>query len=350
MFALVGVRKRGEDIRRFILENVKEHPADIATFTAERFSVSRQAVNKHLKKLINEEVLVTEGTTRDRRYRLNLFEREFDYALDGNLAEDVIWRKDVSPLFEELPENVRHILQYGFTEMFNNAIEHSSGTAVKVYIEKTAMTSLIHLIDNGEGIFKKIQREFNLEDERHALLELAKGKLTTDPAHHTGEGIFFSSRMFDRYEIVSGNTIFAHSGNYGDWLFENPRMPIDIGIGTSVLMEINNNASITAKEVFDSFASGDEDYGFTKTIVPVRLAQYEREKLISRSQAKRVLARVENFKTVVFDFRGVDMIGQAFADEIFRVFSQEHPDLAIFHVNANTEIERMIRRAIGQKI
>ncbi len=268
--------------------------------------------------------------------------------MDGNLKEDVVWRKDVSPLFAELPENVRYILQYGFTEMLNNAIDHSSGTSVHVYVERTAMASLVQVTDDGEGIFKKLQRELNLEDERHALLELAKGKLTTDPEHHTGEGIFFSSKMFDRFEIVSGKTLFAHSGSHGDWLWEIPRIPIDIQMGTSVLMEISNNAAITATEVFDKFASGDEDYGFTKTIVPVRLAQYEQEKLISRSQAKRVLARIEKFKTVVFDFRDVDTIGQAFADEIFRVFSHEHPDIAIIHINANPEIERMIKRAISQ--
>lgn len=343
----MGLRKRGEDIRQFILENVKDHPADIAALTAQNFGISRQAVNKHLQKLVSQNLLVAEGTTRDRRYALStLVEKEFSYAQDGNLAEDVVWRRDVSPLFAELPDNVRYILQYGLTEMVNNAIDHSSGTSVDVNIEKTAMTSLIQVTDDGEGIFKKIQREFNLEDERHAILELSKGKLTTDPAHHSGEGIFFSSRMFDRFLIVSGKTIFDHSGSYGDWLLEIPRRAVDmLGGGTSVLMELDNNTSRTAKEVFDRFTSGDEDYGFTKTIVPVRLAQYEQETLISRSQAKRLLARIDKFKTVVFDFEGVDTIGQAFADEIFRVFRSEHPDITILDINANPEIERMIKRA-----
>ncbi len=345
VFTLVGVRKRGEDIRRFILENIEDHSADIATFTAERFSVSRQAVNKHLQKLVNEEVLIAKGTTRDRRYSLRpLVKREFIYGLDGTLKEDVVWRKDVSPLFAELPENVRHVWQYGFTEMLNNAIEHSSGTTVFVRVEKTAMASLVRVTDDGEGIFKKLQRELNLEDEHHAILELAKGKLTTDPAHHTGEDIFFSSRMFDRFTILSGKTFFSHSGTYGVDLVEEVSQGPQ---GTLVSMRLRNNTVTTTKEVFDSFASGDEDYGFTKTVVPVRLAQYEQEKLISRSQAKRVLARVEKFKTVVFDFEGVDTIGQAFADEIFRVFPQEHPNITILHINANSEVEQMIKRAMN---
>ena len=50
------------------------------------------------------------------------------------------------------------------------------------------------------------------------------------------------------------------------------------------------------------------------------------------------------FKTVVFDFDGVDTIGQAFADEIFRVFAKEHPEINLFHLKANKEVEQMIQR------
>jgi hypothetical protein len=97
--------------------------------------------------------------------------------------------------------------------------------------------------------------------------------------------------------------------------------------------------------VFDKYASGDDDYGFTKTVVPLRLAQYGNDKLVSRSQAKRVVSRIELFKTVIFDFRDVSMIGQAFADEIFRVFARQHPEIHIITSSANTEVKRMIQRA-----
>lgn len=50
----------------------------------------------------------------------------------------------------------------------------------------------------------------NLDDERHAVLELAKGKFTTDPDNHTGEGIFFSSRIFDEFAVLSGDVYYAH--------------------------------------------------------------------------------------------------------------------------------------------
>jgi hypothetical protein len=102
------------------------------------------------------------------------------------------------------------------------------------------------------------------------------------------------------------------------------------------------------KSVFDSFSS-DEDYGFTKTVVPVRLVQYGDEKLISRSQAKRLLARIDRFKAVIFDFDGIESVGQAFADEVFRVFKNHHPEIEIHYVKATDEVTQMITRAQSNK-
>jgi hypothetical protein len=341
---VTGLRKRGEDIRQFILENVERHPGDIVTLTSDSFGISRQAVNKHIQHLVAQEVLDAEGTTRTRRYALRpIAAVTFTYPLEG-LKEHLVWRTDVAPLFSELPDNVRHIWQYGVTEMLNNAIDHSSGSRVTIRIAKTAITSIVQILDDGEGIFKKIQRELNLDDERHAVLELAKGKLTTDRAHHSGEGIFFTSRMFDEFAIRSGNTVFSHVPMTDvDWIGDIP----DHLSGTSLLMELRNNTARSTQEVFDRFTSGD-DYGFTKTVVPVRLAQYGDERLISRSQAKRLLARFDRFKMVVLDFEAVESIGQAFADEVFRVFVQEHPNTFLVETNANPGVQKMIDRARHQ--
>jgi hypothetical protein len=66
-------------------------------------------------------------------------------------------------------------------------------------IRQFILDTEIVIYDEGEGIFKKIQRELGLLDARHSVLEISKGKLTTDPDNHTGEGVFFSSRMFDDF-------------------------------------------------------------------------------------------------------------------------------------------------------
>ena len=57
------------------------------------------------------------------------------------------------------------------------------------------------------------------------------------------------------------------------------------------------------------------------------------------------MARIDLFKSVILDFKDVPYIGQAFADEIFRVFANEHPDIEILVLNANEEVAKMISRA-----
>ena len=99
------------------------------------------------------------------------------------------------------------------------------------------------------------------------------------------------------------------------------------------------------ESVFDQYSSGPDDYSFAKTVVPVRLAKVGDENLVSRSQAKRLLQRVENFRHVVLDFVEVAGIGQAFADEIFRVFANAHPSVELIHIHAVPEVQQMIRRA-----
>ena len=337
-------RPRGEEIRHFILRHVAEHPKGIGKLTAAHFGITRQAVNKHLQKLTAESALEARGRTRNREYQLRRKDNWTRvYRLGAKLAEDVVWRQDVRPVLGQLPENVVDIWTYGFTEMFNNAIDHSEGALVTVSIERTAQETAVLIKDDGVGIFHKIKEKLNLLDERHAILELAKGKLTTDPRRHTGEGIFFTSRMFDMFNIMSRGVHFAHEfGDPEDWIMESENSDT----GTVVQMRLNNHTARTTSEVFNEFTVGD-DFGFNKTVVPVELARYGNEKLISRSQAKRLMARFELFKTVVLNFQGVETIGQAFADELFRVFPQAHPETSLVAIRATEPVQRMIARARG---
>jgi hypothetical protein len=335
------VRARGEDIRRFILERVEKHPNDVSKMAAEHFKITRQAVNKHLRRLVYEKSITESGETRKRTYKLApLVEWKKSYTITPELEEHVVWDKDISPTLGSQPENVNDIWRYGFTEMFNNAIDHSDGTMISVKIVKTAVNTAMQITDNGIGIFNKIQQLLKLPDQRYSVLELAKGKLTTDPDHHTGEGVFFTSRMFDKFSILSDKVWFGHEfGDDEDWILD-----ASSDSGTGVFMELSNHTSRTEKKIFDQFASSDDDYGFNKTVVPIKLAQYGNDKLISRSQAKRVVARLDLFKTILFDFTDVPTIGQAFADEIFRVFAKEHPNIEILPIRANSEVKRMIDR------
>ena len=339
-------RAKGADARRFIIDHVDAHGGDIAKRAASVFGITRQAVHKHLRRLVEEGVLTESGQTRSHSYRLAvLSEWENSYPIAAGLAEDVVWTREVRATLGELPDNVLLLWQHGFTEMFNNAIDHSEGTRIHVRVRRTAATIEMTISDDGVGIFKKIQDRMHLLDERHAILELSKGKLTTDPARHTGEGIFFTSRMFDSFDLLSGGVSFSHSeSDANDWIRDNP----EFQAGTTVWMRLRNHSTRTTRKVLDEYVSG-EDYDFSRTVVPVVLAQYVGDPLISRSQAKRVLSRVELFRTVVFDFSEVDSIGQAFADEIFRVFARTHPGIDLQVIHANAAVRKMISRANPDK-
>ncbi|MBI3209077.1 MAG: DUF4325 domain-containing protein [Candidatus Solibacter usitatus] len=339
------VRARGAEVRGFILTNIEKNSGNIAHLVATQFNISRQAANKHLKNLVAEGALIPEGKTRYRRYKLaELLDWRKLYTIGPGIEEDLVWSRDISVVLGNLPKNVMDIWHFCITEMFNNALDHSGGKTVFVKVARTAANTQIMLMDDGIGIFRKIQSEMNLADERHAILELAKGKLTTDPKRHTGQGIFFTSRVLDSFDILSSGVFFTHTfGKDEDWILERP----EADDGTTVFMKLNNHSARTDKQIFDQFSSGD-DYGFTKTVVPVRLAQYGDDKLISRSQAKRLLVRIDRFRTVLFDFAGVETIGHAFADEIFRVFAQGHPNIEIIPINATPQVQQMINAARGQ--
>src|SRR5271168_310559 len=265
------IRARGEDVRKYILEHLEKHPHDLTKVVAEHFGITRQAVNKHLQRLKSEHAVIESGQTRNRTRKLaTLVEWDRVYQITPDLAEDLVWRDDVSKVIGDMPNNVLAIWHYGFTEMFNNALDHSAGTTIYLGIKRNAVDTEMVIRDNGVGIFKKIRAELGLLDERHAILELAKGKLTTDPKRHSGEGIFFSSRMFDEFDILSGGLFFSHVfSNKHDWLLERDKFES----GTAVWMKLNNHTSRTTAKVFNHYTSGDE-FGFTKTVVPVNLARY----------------------------------------------------------------------------
>ena len=331
-----------QTIRQRALELTAEDGRHVGTQLATEFGVSRQVANGYLQALVRDGFLVAEGNTRGRTYALKtLAEAQRTYSREG-LEEDVVWREAFAPQLADLPDKVRDIWRYGVTEMVNNAIDHSGSPAVHVGLRRNALFTDGWVNDEGEGIFLKIQRALELPDPRLAILELAKGKLTTDPQKHTGEGIFFTSRVMDAFEIESGRLRYQHQSHSLDVLNE------DSGDapGTRVMMRLANQSAQTLQAVFDKF-SDPELFTFNRTEIPVRMAQQEGEKLVSRSQARRVANRFERFKVVALDFEGITEIGQAFADELFRVFATAHPNVRLTPINTAPQVAQMIRRAVG---
>jgi len=329
-----GLRKRGEEIRGFILQNATQNK-NIAALTAERFGITLPAVYKHIDRLVSENLL----TKQSGQFALQSARHKYFYKNDGSLLEDSIWEKDIKKHFSDLSENIRRNWTYGFLVICNNAIEHSQGEKIRVVIDENRVFTAMAISDDGIGIFKNIKEKLNLPEEKDALLELAKGKRTTDKTRHSGQGIFFTSKVFDDFMIVSDGIIFG----------SNPKINNLIRSKTSTLvyMRLANNSNKQLREVFNEFSTeipGD----FDKTVVPVRLANSD--DLMSRSQARRILSGLELFKEVILDFNGIEYIGQAFADEIFRVFSNMNKNTAITIQNANTEVQNMANRAKNTKL
>jgi anti-sigma regulatory factor (Ser/Thr protein kinase) len=223
--------------------------------------------------------------------------------------------------------------------MLNNDIDHSEAQVVSLQIQLTRENIELLVSDDGIGIFNKIQTACHLENPEQAIFELSKGKLTTDPSRHSGEGIFFTSRIFDRFSILSGGLWFGHTREKTDWLMNDFK---DRRPGTAVFMYIALNSEHTVQEAFDAYSTTQDGMTFDKTVVALDLAKSG--PLVSRSQAKRVVSRLDRFREAVLDFQDVSEIGQAFADEIFRVYRSNNPGVELTHIHANEAVEKMIHR------
>lgn len=249
-----------------------------------------------------------------------------------------IWSQVIKPQLPNLKENVEDICMHAFTEMLNNVIDHSK-VATEVSLSCANNDNIVMSIeDNGLGIFHGLKEFFGLDSDTQSLIELIKGKLTSAPNEHTGEGIFFSSKMFDRFVIESGDMRVV---------FEQDRCvvePIKSRDGTLVQMEISKDSHRTSNEVFDEFCKGD-DFVFCRTVFQMSVTKIEGP-LVSRSQAKRIAARFDQFDEVEINFRDIPKIGQGFADELFRVWSNSNPTTKILALNANEEVVKMIRHVI----
>ena len=141
----------------------------------------------------------------------------------------------------------------------------------------------------------------------------------------------FISNVENKWENVQFKRVDAE-------IAENLIDPVDAA--ESIL---NKDEETKLKELFDKY--GDpENFTFDKTHIVVELARDQETEYISRSQAKRILVGLEKFRHVVLDFRNVRTVGQAFVDEVFRVFGQEHPEVKFEHINANENVEFMILR------
>lgn len=314
--------------------------------------ISRQALHVHLKKLIQQNLVVKEGRTRGTVYyyapgykkvrKEQKFKKKY---LLKNLEEHIVY-KEVEMflnLKKHLRENVLDIFHYAFTEILNNAIEHSGSKDCSVEVLLDPYHCKFHIRDYGIGLYYSIYKRFHLPDEFAAMGELIKGKTTTMEERHSGEGIFFTSKSSDRVSFRAHkiNLLFDNKNN--DVIVEEKRFLE----GTSVTFEIGRNSKRKLEDIFAQYAPADYDYRFEKTRVYVKLFQRD---YVSRSEAKRLLSGLDKFKEIILDFHGVKSLGQGFADEIFRVFHTGQPDIKIRVENLSPSIAAILSHIVDNNI
>jgi biotin operon repressor/anti-sigma regulatory factor (Ser/Thr protein kinase) len=313
-----------------ILKLIRQHKSLSGRELSDYLGISRQAVNKHLRDLVGEGTVVKEGVTRGAVYRLWQRNREVPekhhrktYLLEGLEEDRVLVESDnVLRLQSQLNENAWAILSYAFTEMLNNAIEHSESAESKVLIKLDPYMVRFQVRDFGIGIFHSIFTKFKLPDENAAVGELIKGKTTTMKERHSGEGVFFTSKCADRLSIRSHRVELVFDNSKKD-VFVNEKRFFK---GTEVEFELRKRSRKDLNKIFESYAPEEFEYRFERTWVLVKLFQKE---YVSRSEAKRLLAGLDQFKVIRLDFKGVKSMGQGFADEVFRIFLKTHPDIEI---------------------
>ena len=255
------------------------------------------------------------------------------------LSEDVVWRRVVRDLGLDKESPAGRIIGYAFTEMLNNAIDHSdSETATITWWTDTDQWTF-EIRDYGVGAYPKLRQGLRLASEFEAVQELSKGKRTTDRDRHTGEGIFFTSKVVDLFRLTSSGV---------RWTVDNLRHDTALGMvpateGTSVVCQIDPQTNRTLAEIFREFT---RDHAFVRTRPVVKLFGIGTV-FVSRSEARRLLDGLEaDFDTVEVDFTGVTDVGQGFVDELLRVWPAAHPGKTVIPTNMNDAVEFMIERGL----
>jgi anti-sigma regulatory factor (Ser/Thr protein kinase) len=332
--------------RQRICQFVEEHGSATGPELAEYLGITRQAVSLHLRRLIADGEIFKTGSTRAARYfpkgaavEQRRFKREL--ALAGLDEANVYETVSITLNFSQLPENIESILHYAFTEILNNAIDHSMSQRCTIDIRLDAAKVFFSIKDAGIGVFCSITEKFELQDEHAAMIELVKGKTTTQPHAHSGEGLFFVSKAADRFVLRSHRLQIEWDRDRNDVFVSDPRYLK----GTLAQFEIRKDTRTRLEDVFAEFAPEHYDYQFQKTRVLVKLLQQD---YVSRSEAKRLLHNLDRFSQIELDMRDVKHVGQGFADEIFRVFAAAHPGIEIQVTNTGKAVEAMIGHVSGQ--
>ena len=322
---------------KFLLQCISDEEKDFVERTMEKFGVSKSTVYNYLTTLQNNGEVERVGGSMP--YRIVYKTSRFTVDPTRDRSEDRLFARDVAPMLSELPQNVQRIWRYAFTAMLNNALEHSKASAIVCVVSRNRLSTIIGVLDNGTGIFRRIQQDVREQTgesitSAEAAALLFAGGYTGAPDTHAGQGIFFVSRLMDHFAIRSEQQLFTPNGEQEEENAERFR-------GTAVQMALANDSTRELSDVMSRYI--DPEAGFIRTEIPV-LRFFGGECPISRSEARRLGALLADFREAELDFADVDEIGPDFAHELFTVLAAQMPTLRIHVVNAVPAVEAMLRR------
>lgn len=339
-------------LKTLILEKISKEKQIKAAAIIKQTGFSRTYVNRALQELRDEGkmvllgknkgaiyVLANKASLKSAREDILYFHEEFR---NENLSEEMVLKRiqDQTGIFLDLKDNVDNIFTYALLEMVNNAIEHSQSPIISILVERNDQDVSFVLRDIGVGIFNNIRKKLHLSNNLEAIQQLLKGKQTTNPESHTGQGIFFTSKMADAFMIESsGKKLrFLNVGGINDVFLEDYKE----NVGTKINFTINLKSTNKSQEIFAKYTDKDT-FEFSKTKVSVKMYEMGVD-LLSRSEARRIMLGLEKFQDIELDFKDVKTVGQGFADEIFRVWQGARPKQRIKYINAVENVEFMIKR------
>ena len=337
-----------------ILQLIKQKGRLTSSEITGSIGVSRQYVNMVISGLVAEKQVIKLGGTRNAFYVSSGYAQKHSEVLPTTFKKKyrnvsleehqvLIELEEKFPLISNIPENIKSIFTFAFSELFNNAIEHSESKIISVEVSLRSNKLSFIIEDSGIGVFRNIMKKKELRSVIEAIQDLLKGKTTTMPKSHSGEGIFFTSKASDLFILDS----FGHQLSIQTLLGDVKVKQISTSKrGTRVIFEISVDSELHLNDVFKKYTNikNDSDFGFDKTEIRVKL--YTTSGVhISRSQARRILSGLDKFKIILLDFDKVPVVGQAFADEIYRVYQNAHPDILIQEENMSAAVKFMVERA-----
>jgi len=340
------------NVEKLIMEKIIKKKEVKASEIIRITGFSREYINQFFRKLRESGEILLIGKANNARYILateksvngvkEKIKKVYRIVKNKDLYEDVVLKniKSTTGILLGVPENISDIFDYTFSEMLNNAIEHSRADEIEIFAKREQSMISFKVVDRGIGIFENIKKKKQLRNKMEAIQDLLKGKETTIPEAHSGEGIFFTSKLASIFIVSSDNKRVIFDNVINDIFIKD----IKKTVGTNVAFSVDLKSKKTVENVFKKFT--DNAYEFNKTEVVIKLYK-ENNEYVSRSQARRVLSGLNKFGVIVLDFKDVRVVGQGFADEVFRVWQNKHSDIKILTKNTDENIDFMIKRVSG---